>query len=291
MKILTLGSGFIANHLPYPQYTKRIPLDDGSAFERDVLDSHCPDVVINCLGKTGRPNVDYCETHQTETYLANVVLPSILAAKCYQKNIHFIHIGSGCIYFGQSPNIKYDTCKCLGKCDCPPPIAIDNGWKETDFANPQSFYSKTKYACDLAIGSLSNLTILRIRMPISPKNDERNFINKVRRYQKVIDEPNSITMVDDLVRCIDWVIKNKILGIYHVANPDPLSAAQVMQEYQKYDLDHKFEIISVADLDKMTLAKRSNCILDTSKLLKAKFFMTPSKEALENCMKQYIKNL
>jgi 3,5-epimerase/4-reductase len=124
-------------------------------------------------------------------------------------------------------------------------------------------------------------------MPVSPRNEPRNFINKVRGYQRVIGTPNSMTFMDDLVRCIDWVIKERKIGIYHVVNPEPLSAARVMHEYQKYNPDHKFDIISEADLDKITVAKRSNCILNTQKLNDAGFFMTPSEEALINCMEKY----
>ncbi len=168
---------------------------------------------------------------------------------------------------------------------------IDEGWKESDFANPKSFYSKTKYACDLTIGEMPNVSILRIRMPVSTRNEERNFINKVRNYSHVIDIPNSMTLMDDLIRCVDFFVKSKTPGIFHVINPQPITAAQVMREFQKYEPEHKFEVIDEGELDKLTIAKRSNCILNGDKLLDAGFTMTPSKEALEACMASYIKNI
>lgn len=277
MKILTLGNGFVAQHLPYPIVNERIELSE--KVIESFLDFHAPDVIVNCIGKTGTPNVDWCETHQPETALANIAIPIALAKACEKRGIHFVHIGSGCIYFGTSPNVPIFS---GGK---------DLGWTEKHFANPKSFYSKTKYACDLAIGDMKNVSILRIRMPISNRNNPRNFINKIRGYKQVIDIPNSVTFMDDLVRMVDWTIKKNKIGIYHVVNPEPITAAQVMREYQKYAPNHIFEVIDELGLDKLTTAKRSNCILNGDKLRNEGFFMTDSCKALEDCMKTYIKNI
>jgi len=278
MKILTLGNGFVAQHLPYPIVTDKFEVSEKviEAF----LDFNMPDVIVNCIGKTGVPNVDWCESNQSETALTNIALPIAFAKACEKRGIHFVNIGSGCIYFGHSNNIAGTT-----------QYSFDLGWKETDFANPKSFYSKTKYACDLAIGDMKNVSVLRIRMPISDRNTPRNFINKIRNYKKVIDIPNSVTFMNDLVKAVDWVIKKQKTGIYHIVNPEPLSAADVMREYQKYDKNHQFEIITEQELADITIATRSNCILDSSKLKNEGFIMTSTSKALEECMNSYIKNI
>lgn len=281
MKVVTFGSGFVSEHLPYSNIGVRVSPDSKSIS--NILEIIKPDVVVNCIGKTGRPNVDWCESNKEETATANIAIPILLAEECAKKSIHLVHIGSGCIFFGNSPYLE--------RAAMTHAIVKDYGWRETDFANPQSFYSKTKYACDLAIGDMNNVTTLRIRMPISSKNNPRNLINKLKGYDKVIDIPNSMTLMDDLVRCIDWVIKGSHTGIYHVTNPEPITAAQVMKEYQKYIKDHKFKIINEEELLKLTVAKRSNCILSTKKLADKGFEMTNSLEALQKCMSDYIKNI
>lgn len=277
MKKIIIGNGFVANHLPYSIFPEKIKIDQESVSK--FIDTYKPDVIINCAGKTGRPNVDWCETNKEETSLVNVSLPVILAEQCSKRNIQLIHVGSGCIFFGESPNKKENN------------LQKDSGWKETDFANPQSFYSKTKYACDLAISDFKNVTTLRIRMPISEYNSERNLLNKLKSYESVIDIPNSVTFMNDLVRCIDWCINKSKTGIYHVTNPEPLSAATIMTEYKKYFKSHKFNIISELQLNSITKAKRSNCILNSEKLNSEGFFMNSSYDALESCMKNYIKNV
>jgi len=282
MKICTIGPGFVSDHLPYEKITDRF--DTSSKIIDTWLDIHKPDVLVNCIGKTGRPNIDWCEANKEVTAVTNAALPMLLAEACAKKSIHLVQIGSGCIYFGQSPNTVYFL-----KGTTEP--ATDLGWREDDFANPKSFYSKSKYAYDLMLGGMSNVTVLRIRMPISTKNNPRNLINKLRGYKQIIDIPNSMTFMDDLTRCVDWAIKGTHTGIFHVTNPEPITAAQVMTEYQKYDPSHSFEIISEAQLDGLTLAKRSNCIINSDKLKKAGFTMSPSKKALEICMAEYAKNI
>jgi len=285
MKVVTIGNGFIASHLPYEIANWRITTDEQNLelFFREYK----PDVIVNCTGFCGRPNVDQCEVQKSKTYMANVVVPAVLAQECEARGVRMIHIGSGCIYFGESPN-KQTICELAEDSE---PYEEDIGWKETDFANPKSYYSKTKYACDLMLGQMPNVTTLRIRMPISTRNTERNFINKIKSYKQLIDIPNSVTFIDDLVGCVDWVIDNEKTGIYHVVNPQPLTAVDVMREYQKYVPTHKFEVITEAQLDGMTIAKRSNCIINGDKLRNEGFKMTPSEIALADCMAEYAKSI
>src|SRR5271154_3671518 len=99
MKIITLGGGFIADHLPYQNIKYKItPNEEEVDWAISSLGDN-PDVVINCIGKTGRPNVDRCESHQAETYQSNVVIPLMIAEWCENHDVQLINIGSGCIYF------------------------------------------------------------------------------------------------------------------------------------------------------------------------------------------------
>lgn len=281
MKIITVGNGFVASHLPYQ--VSRVRFDNGVKSISKFLEKNKPDVVINCVGKTGRPNMDWCEINKGETTIANVALPVLLAQECAKKSIRMIHVGSGCIFYGSSPYVETAAMTRA--------ITKDHGWRETDIANPQSHYSKTKYACDLAIGGMENVTILRIRMPISKKNHPRNLITELRGYNKVINVPNSMTFMDDFVRCVDWIVSGNKTGIYHVTNPGVITAAQIMGEYKKHNADHAFSMINEEQLTGLTIAKRSNCVLDSSKLKGEGFEMTPASDALKDCMIDYVRNV
>jgi dTDP-4-dehydrorhamnose reductase len=62
----------------------------------EVLDDIRPDCVINCAGKTGRPNIDWCEDHKRETIESNVIGTLTLAGECVRRNIHMTVLATGC---------------------------------------------------------------------------------------------------------------------------------------------------------------------------------------------------
>ena len=101
---LVFGAGWIGT-----QITPRLP--DAVLVRADIadeqavnaaLDEHTPARVVNCAGKTGHPNVDACEDAPEATYRSNVAGPILLAGACKARNMHFTHIGSGCIYTGSN---------------------------------------------------------------------------------------------------------------------------------------------------------------------------------------------
>ena len=61
-----------------------------------VLDEIKPTHVINCAGKTGRPNVDWCENHKLETIESNVTGTLVLAKACEERGIHTTVLATGC---------------------------------------------------------------------------------------------------------------------------------------------------------------------------------------------------
>lgn len=281
MKVLVLGKqSFIAQHLSYEILPDRIPPNNQAIT--DLLKYHKPDIIINCIAYTGGKNIDGCEIDKERTITSNLIIPTLLATECNKLNIRFINLSSGCIFYGESPNLKHSLVD-----------IIDTGWNENN--NPKlenaSFYSKIKYAADLAIKDLPNTTILRLRMPISSSNNPRNLINKLLKYENVLECPNSVTFIFDLVRVIDWVIKYDKRGIYHITNPDPLTHIEILEEYRRYNPKHHFNIINEEQLKQYTTAPRSNCLLSTAKLNNEGFHMTPTKQALVECMAEYVKGI
>jgi len=49
------------------------------------------------------------------------------------------------------------------------------------------------------IKSYKNVMVLRVRMPISDDLHHRNFITKISKYAKVVNIPNSMTILHDLL--------------------------------------------------------------------------------------------
>lgn len=96
------ASGWIAGHLAtlLRQQNKDVKLTTARMHEqaavRQELDDIQPTHVINCAGKTGRPNIDWCEDHKMETMESNVLGTIILAAECVARGVHCTVLATGC---------------------------------------------------------------------------------------------------------------------------------------------------------------------------------------------------
>jgi 3,5-epimerase/4-reductase len=278
MNTIIIGNGFLASHLPYTLYHNKLSPDTTSINR--FIDEYKPDVIINCAGKTGRPNIDWCETHKTETYTTNTVLPLVLAAECEKRDIRLIHFGSGCVYAGSSPHITMlDE---FGD--------HDSGFTEDDIANPQSYYANTKLAADLALGSMSNVCILRLRMPIGSSLSQRNLISKLIGYHKVIITLNSVSFMDDIVNATAFAIEKELTGIFHITSPLPIYHSQILDEYKRYVPTHIYEKILSHELDTMVVAPRSNCILNSGKIIDKGFVFMDQDKLLRAYIRTYVKN-
>jgi len=287
MKTVVLGKGYISEHLPYIKYVNAIT-PDPDFIKKAVIDKHHPDVIINCIGRTGSPNVDWCESSKAETAYANTQIPIALADATKRAGVRLIHLGSGCIYCGKSPHgdrVKHT--KVQG--NVIKHQFLDSGWKETDYANPKSYYAMTKYAADLAIAPMDHTTILRLRMPISADPSPRNLITKLISYKKVLEEPNSVTFMHDLVRAIDWVIKNNKTGIYNVTSSMPITHSMILEEYKKYVPTHTYESITEEELSQLVVSPRSNCILNNNKIISEGFEFTPTMTSINMCVEGFVK--
>lgn len=232
---------------------------------RAELKTHTPDVIINCAGKTGRPNVDWCETHQAETLYANVTGPLILAQACTEAGVRLVHLGSGCVYDGDNNG---------------------QGFSETDKPNFEgSFYSRTKAWSERMLSEFPVLQ-LRLRMPIDANAGERNFISKILKYDKVINVPNSMTVIEDLLPASYELIKQEKTGIYNMTNPGQIDHKTILDLYRDLvDPTYTYELMSVEEMyDKYACAGRSNCLLNTDKLAAENIRMRPIEEAIRDCL-------
>ena len=273
MTTLVFGAGFLgerlAGSLAQAKLAREIDISDRQAVV-GALREHRPTAVVNAAGKTGRPNVDWCEEHPLETTRSNVLGPLVLAEACAAHDAHLVHLASGCIFYGPSPSA--------------------NGWREDDFANPSAFYSRSKYAADLVLSRLANVAIVRLRMPIDTVPGPRNLITKLAGYPQVADVENSVTVVPDLVDVVQGLLDRRAAGIFHATNPGPVRHAQLLAMYRQFvDPEHRVTLIREEDLVGMglTVRARSNCILASSRLESLGLTMRPTETALPDVFRRY----
>ena len=200
MKVLIFGNGYLGNKflsaLGDSAILSGTDICDEKAVRADIRENS-PDTVLNCAGKTGKPNVDWCEDHKLETMKSNVIGPLNLCQVCSDEGTYMAHLGSGCVYEGDNN----------GK-----------GFSEDDAPNFfGSYYSRTKMLSEMGLKDFPVLQ-LRLRMPLDSEPSPRNLITKLAGYTKIIDAPNSISALDDFVPASIKLIERKRTGIYNVTN-------------------------------------------------------------------------
>ncbi len=226
-----------------------------------------PDRVLNTAGITGRPTVDWCESNKQETYLVNAIGIANLAHACWLSNIHMTNYATGCIYtYG---------------------IELGRKFTEEDEPNFQgSTYSKSKILAEKLLEPYhNNVLTLRMRMPISDDLHPKSLVSKLIKYTKVVNIPNSVTILSELLPISLKLSEQKAVGIYNFTNPGAISHNEILELYKQYvDPNFTWQNFTEEEQNTILLSKRSNCELDCSKLLNFTY-VTPIKEALTNVMK------
>lgn len=213
-----------------------------------------PDSVINCAGLTGRPNVDWCEDHKTDVVRVNVMGTLGLLDACHQAGIHCCNVATGCIY-------DFDEAH---------PVGEFLFQEDTKPNYKGSFYSVTKTIVDQLVHIYDQTLHLRVRMPITADGNPRCLLSKLRRYPKLIDVPNSVSVLPDLLPAMVAMVERRITGTFNFTNPGTMSHNEMMGLYKEHvDPSHEFTNFTIEEQNKILKCGRCNCGLDVSKLLAA----------------------
>lgn len=268
-KILIIGPGFIGARIHEGMESTL-----SSSMIHSVQDAlaeverHKPDVLINCIGFTGGRNVDGCEDDPDATLKANTFVPLMLAEACARTGVKFVHVSSGCIY-----HYDYATDAPLSEERIP------------DFF--ELYYSRTKIYTERALDAMAKryrILIPRIRIPLDNRPHPRNILTKLLAFPQIIDIPNSITYLPDMIDALRHLIASDACGIYNVVNRDGLRYAELLDVYRKYVPLFTYKTIPHTALK----AVRTNLLLSTKKLEESGFKVRAIQEVLEECVRQYV---
>lgn len=202
-----------------------------------------PDRVVVLGGLTYKPpakNIDWCEDHKQEVIRVNVLGVLNIADICEQNNIHCTILGTGCIYSSRNDEV----------------FTEDSMWNFD-----KSFYSKTKAYTQELLKCYKNVLLLRIRMPIDNTNNPKNFIEKLKSFDKIISIPNSMTVLPEMIPIMVTLIVTGQTGTWNCVNPNVISHKEILDmlgiQKEYVDISHQSELTRVA---------RSNNHLATTKI-------------------------
>jgi dTDP-4-dehydrorhamnose reductase len=314
MIVLLGGSGYVGG--AFRQYFEQRGLACRSISRRELnygevaplasfLREVRPKFLICAAGYTGKPNVDACEVHKMECLLGNAVLPGIVQAACEQTETPWGHVSSGCIFTGDKGT---------------DPSGRLIGFSEEDVPNFSfrqnncSFYSGTKALGEEVLGFGSSVLgsipnsqqptpnsqhpasqcyLWRLRIPFNNEETPRNYITKVLRYDYLLEATNSLSELREFVRaCWECFEKKLPFGLYNVTNPGYIATHELTEMIKKSGVSNKnFQFFSDESdfMRKAAKTPRSNCVLDSTKILRHGIQLTEVHEALEIALKNWRK--
>lgn len=279
MSIILFGHGYLGADFFYELKKQNIKVKHfhapNSLRELLVLPISSNDVVINCAGYVGKPNVDACEKYKEETIRGNVLWPQLLTSLCYLHQIPLLHISTGCIYDGDNGGA---------------------GFSETDDPNftfdigGGSFYSGSKALAEKIVGAYERSWICRLRMPFDEENNPRNYLSKILNYNQLLNATNSITHKKEFIlACIEIIKKNIPYGKYNIVNTNPITTQQITDLFTKIKGISGFKFFKNERefYSSAAFARRSNCVLRNDKLLAAGIKMSDTLDIVASSIKKY----
>jgi len=301
--VLVLGKGYISGKIE--KYWKledynlvRVSRSEYDYVERDgfdeLINKYNPEFVINTYGYTGKPNVDACQTQEDECRLRNVRHTAWIFFNCCRHGVHFVTVSTGCVYNDETGERVF----------------TEDDIPNFGSRNPtSSVYSKCKgeYQSHFYMTSMDSFTtmpyLLRIRMPFDAcMEDDKNYINKIIKYDKLVNYKNSITYIPDLVHFIEKIVQGKVMrGIYNVVNKGGITAEEIIDLYNdmvgsQFDDDRQKTIdkwYSTDDLlsEGLMKCRRSNCVLSTDKIEQYHPSLLTAKDAVWCALGQHLNKL
>ena len=276
MRVLVFGArgwvgGIVARAIPDALFPAAIARIDIRSDVQEALWSRQPDVAINCAGRVGVPNVDWCEDHPFETWRDNAIGPAILAEECAKRRIHLVHVGSGCVFAGQSTH-------------------ADGAWQEGDAPNATSLYARSKAAADSLLAALPGVAVVRIRMPVSAEAHPRSLPDKLSGYRTVCHAVNSVTFLSEFPRVLLRIAEERATGIFHAVARGVLAHREIVEAWRRL-VDRNAPIpewvADESDLRSLGLARapRSRAILADTRLAGIGAAMGDAHEMLEKTLK------
>lgn len=280
IKLLIFGSkGWIGNQ--FVDYLKSndtnidfletdVRADNEEEVEKVIL-NYNPTNIISFIGRTygnGINSIDYLEQKGMLKYNVrdNLFAPMVLASVSNKYNIHYIYLGTGCIFNQNNP--------------------LDKSYKEEDKADFfGSSYSTVKGFTDRLMRMYPNTLNLRIRMPIVDYKHPRNFITKITEYYKITSMPNSMTILKDFYPIMVDLIKRKEVGTLNLVNPNVITHNEILEMYKEIiDPTFKWENFTIEEQNQVLKSERSNNQMDTAKLISLYPTVPDIKTGVRNCL-------
>ncbi|MDA9235946.1 SDR family oxidoreductase [bacterium] len=163
----------------------------------NLINNFNPDVVIHTAAHS---SVDLCETDHKLANFLHIDVTKDIARVCHEINAKLIYFSTDAVFDGKM-NKKY---------------------LESDTTNPINYYGKTKLDAEKIILNQSTKNVILRPSVIYGWHKKSRFTNWIIESLKNessvdphVDQYNTPTLVDDLVKSILLIIEKDISGLFH----------------------------------------------------------------------------
>ena len=224
------------------------------------LDAVKPDCVLHLAA---RADTDWCEEHYDEAWRVNVDGSLNLVEEALDRSIPVVYFSSACLY---PRNDKY--------------------YSETNDLDAFCRYTQTKLEAEQALDPHKDRILnIRMRQPFSNHRHPRNLLHKLASYSQFIDEPNSMSHLEECLPVVWKLLQAGKTGTWNITNEGwttPLKIARLIKKYWQPDMSVS-EMSYEALLEKVE-AVRVNSLVDCSKLKAEGFELAPVEDAIIDCL-------
>ena len=188
-----------------------------------------PDVIVHCGALT---HVDYCETHEQESYEKTVISTINLINLAKDCKARLVYISTDYVFDG-----------------------VHGPYKEDDMVNPLSVYARHKLEAEqMVLREVPNALVLRVTNVYGNEVRGKNFVARIidqcRNNQKLVlklpyDQYASPVNAYDVARAMYVLLRDNKEGIYNTAGTDYMNRVQLAQRVLSYFPDAEYDMIPV----------------------------------------------
>jgi dTDP-4-dehydrorhamnose 3,5-epimerase-like enzyme/dTDP-4-dehydrorhamnose reductase len=243
---LVLGArGFLGSHCVdtlrsqgYSVFESNERLENIDSIREQILKSRTS-FVICAAGISGKPTVEWCETHEKETIQNNYTAPITLFKMTEELGIHCTYFGSGLVYSTEKDVYTEDDTPTL----------------------TSRVYCRWRCELEKMIPFYKNVLYLRILYPITGDDHPKCFLTKMlQRTSSVADSNVSITVVPSLFPSISELCKKDVTGIYNFVNKNSIRLPRLLELYGESKERVEFTCVSAGNGFELSVDKLSTVV-------------------------------
>ncbi len=193
------------------------------------VESFSPDVIVHCGALT---HVDYCETHEDESYEKTVVAFSNTLKLAKKLNSKIVYISTDYVFDG-----------------------ISGPYEEDEVQNPLSVYARHKAEAEELARSYKNHLVLRITNVYGKEERNKNFVSRIveqaaegKHLTLTLPYDQYATPVNayDIARALELLLIDDKTGVYHIASTDFLNRVELALRVLKYFPDATYDLKAIS---------------------------------------------